>query len=141
MRNLTREMILAETPGQRLNQWIAENVLTVPPLYCYQDLGAEVGSLDYGPRGHEDRIAVRDVAMAQNLPNYSTEISDAWKIVEELNSRGRSFFLEIDVEGRVRAGTGARAVGEVVFEDPDYSPTVPEAICKAALLESLKSKE
>jgi hypothetical protein len=143
MENLTRELILKEQPGQRLDSWISEHVLTVPPLYCYSDIGGEV-NIDYGSDGHKERIAVRDRAMADNLPNYSTQIADAWKIVEEFNSRGWPFFLEIAGDGRVKAGSGTRAANEIVYEEPEYSPTVPEAICKTALLlmvEREKEKE
>jgi hypothetical protein len=132
MENLTAQMIAKETPGVRLDSWIHENVMTVPPLFAYTEVGGP--TVNY-PEGHEARIAISDRALADEAPKYSTDIANAWKIVETMNSRGWPFCIRLNKDGRVMAETGSvECNSSSFFNDGQYYETVPEAICKAALL-------
>ncbi len=126
-----RETILGTVPGEALDQRIAAEIMTVQRLYLYQT-PAEYGALaDFVAAAP----AVRDHALSERTPPYSSDLQDAWKIVEELNSRGWPFTVELDEMGRVTARTGPQGQVRVGGEDTDL--TVPEAICKAALLATL----
>lgn len=71
---------------------------------------------------------------------YSTDISAAWPVVEEMLSLGFSFSLQKQII------TGREPAWECCFfEGPPASPirgikTAPEAICKAASLAKLEDK-
>ncbi len=58
---------------------------------------------------------------------YSTHIGPAWLVVEQLKDRFRGIEW-YTIEWRASFGIGA------------YAPTVPEAICKAALLAVLEGE-
>lgn len=132
MKQLTAEEIQNEIPGANLDQWLAGRVMTIPRLYAYRQLSGTGGYFaEFG-----EELAVRDHAMSEATPHYSTDIADAWKVVEELNTRGLPFRLELDAGGRVRAGFGSED-GQVEYQEVECICTVPEAICKAALLASL----
>lgn len=64
-------------------------------------------------------------------------------MVEELNSRGLSFSLELDSMGRIHAkgGQGGLDCAGAVFDDRGFLCTVPEAICKTALLLVLENRK
>lgn len=108
---LTREQVLAMEPGRELDSHVALAVMgieqvTIVGKYRFID------SLD------------------TPLPNYSTDISAAWEVVEKM-SRGkvdRSFVLEFHFE-RYYA-----AFGQVPFKTDVLFEFAPEAITKAALL-------
>ena len=123
-----RETILGTVPGLGLDKQIAERIMTVQRLYLYQT-PAEYGAL---AEFVAEAPAVRDHALSEQTPQYSSDLQDAWKIVEELNSRGWPFTVELDEMGRVTTRTGPH--GEVQVGGGDTDMTVPEAICKAALL-------
>ena len=62
------------------------------------------------------------------LPNYSTDISDAWEVVEQL--REKELYVDIDTFAEhydVRVVSGPYEVGHSLSE------TAPLAICLAAL--------
>ena len=137
MEDLTPKTIINEVPGPQLDHWVAENIMTIPQLYAYDHGDGEVQSYIWDEV--EENVAIRDHYLSIRLPSYSTDIAEAWKVVEELNSRGLSFGLELDGMGRVRAGS--RLSEGAIFEDREYLCTVPEAICKAALLIMLDNKK
>ncbi|MGE5582771.1 MAG: BC1872 family protein [Bacillota bacterium] len=133
MEYLTPEMIENEPPGVRLDSWVNENVMIVPPLFVYTEVGEE--TVDYYPQGHRERIAVHDRAMANEVPKYSTDIAAAWKVVETINGRGWPFSIRLREDGRVITECGSNKCNSGVFyHDGAYYSTVPESICKAALL-------
>lgn len=141
MENLTREMIIGEAPGSRLDHWVAENIMTIPQLYAYTHTAGEP-KIYFWSEDEED-LAIRDHALSVGLPNYSTNIAEAWKVIEELNSRGLSFGLELDSMGKVHARGGQAGLdcSSAVFDDQGYLCTVPEAICKTALLLALENRK
>ena len=78
----------------------------------------------------EDGAALRDL---RTVPKYSTDIAAAWKVVEELESRG------YDVKYQSR---GIGGIPRVTVQRPDESgaihgaaeeETAAEAFCRAAL--------
>lgn len=139
MEDLTREMVMAEVPGPQLDHWVAENIMTIPQLYAYTHCAGENQAYYWKP--DEEDAAIRDRALSVRLPNYSTDIAEAWKVIEELNSRGLSFNLKLDAKGgiRVEGGPDGLERSKAVFDDREYLCTVPEAICKTALLMMLMS--
>jgi hypothetical protein len=133
MEQLTPDMIAGELPGVRLNSWVHENVMTVPPLFAYTKIGGP--TIDYFPEGHQERIAISDRVMAEEVPNYSTDIAAAWKVVETINSRGWPFCIQLKADGRVIAESSTMECNSSdFFNDGMFFATIPEAICKAALL-------
>ena len=133
MQHLTRDEIIHEMPGRRLDTWVAENVISVPPLYVYTDVNTQ--NRPVYPQGHKEGTAISDCAMAEHTPNFSTDIADAWKIVETLNSRGWPFYIELDRQGKITAGSGSSDPEfQTRYQDGENFTSVPEAICKAALL-------
>ena len=130
-------MVIKEIPGVRLNSWVHENIMIVPPLLVYTEIGEQ--NISYFPEGHQDRIAMSDRALAEKVPGYSTDIADAWKVVETINSRGWQFCIRLNQDGRVIAESGPENCNSSsLFNDDQYFETVPEAICKAALLGMLE---
>ncbi len=139
MEHLTVEMIMNETPGVRLNSWIHENIMITPPLFAYTERGG--AEISYFPGGHHQRIAVSDRALAEKVPGYSTDIAEAWKVVETINSRGWQFCIRLNRDGRVIAESGPENCNSSnFFNDHQYFETVPEAICKVALLGILETQ-
>jgi hypothetical protein len=135
MKHLKQQMIAQEPPGVRLDAWVQENVMTVPPLFAYTQIGGARVDYPEGHRVHGAQIAVSDRALAEKVPNYSTDIANAWKIVETMNSRGWPFCIRLSREGKVIAETGrADCNAGSFYDDGNCYETVPEAICKAALL-------
>jgi hypothetical protein len=133
LEHLTAEMIIEEIPGVRLDSWVQENVMIVPPLFAYTDLAGP--HISYFPEGHQQGIAISDWVLAERVPGYSTDIASAWKVVETINSRGWQFCIRMDKDGRVVAESGPQDCNfSNFFNDGDFFETVPEAICKAALL-------
>lgn len=141
MEELTREMILGELPGPKLDRWVAENIMAIPQLYAYTHTAGDE-KIYFWSEDEED-LAIRDHALSVELPKYSTDIAEAWKVVEELNSRGLSFSLELDSMGRVHAKGGQAGLdcSGAVFDDQGFLCTVPEAICKTALLLVLENRK
>jgi hypothetical protein len=133
-----RAEIMSEAPGAGLDRRVAERVMSVPRLYLYQT-PVEFGTIRT-PGSDENDPAIRDHALSEVTPQYSTNLEDAWKIVEELNSRGWPFVVMLDEGGQVTAWTGRQAEVHAGGEESDSQLTVPEAICKAALL-ALESNE
>ncbi len=131
---------MGEVPGSKLDHWVAENIMTIPQLYAYTHSAGD-NKIYFWSEDEED-VAIRDHALSVGLPNYSTDIAEAWKVVEELNSRGLSFSLELDSMGKVHAKGGQVGLdcSGAVFDDQEYLCTVPEAICKTALLLVLENR-
>lgn len=141
MEDLTYEMIIGEIPGPKLDHWVAENIMTIPKLYAYTHTAGD-NKIYFWSEDEED-LAIRDHALSVGLPNYSTDIAEAWKVIEELNSRGLSFSLELDSMGgvHVQGGQVGLDCSGAVFDDQGYLCTVPEAICKTALLLMLENRK
>lgn len=70
------------------------------------------------------------------LPRYSTDISDAWMVVEEMQRRGWDYLASSLVNGNhaMRFDKYSIVSGqEVESSARAEAPTLPHAVCKAAL--------
>lgn len=68
-----------------------------------------------------------ETASAEHLPDYSSDIADAWEVVEKLESEDPGYF---------NLSVTTPPGWYVTFVDPDscaYADTAPLAICLAAL--------
>jgi hypothetical protein len=98
-----REKILAMEAGRELDALVCEHVLDM-----------EVS-----------RNIHTNLPTWSNMPNYSTDISAAWEVVEKMDSKG------FDVMILVRGGKHRVEFG--IIADVERN-TTPHAICIAALL-------
>lgn len=114
--------------GRELDALIAEKVMGWPPKPAHAGWqGDVVPSLadpkwvQAGPdRGWEMVF----------LPNYSTDIAAAWKVVEKMRETPKPFFsLAWYISGR----WGAAFLGHDDGTDAEMADTAPHAICLAAL--------
>jgi len=110
---MTRDEILAMPAGRELDQLIDERFF-----------GREFTTFPMGNCYHDGRRWVRS-------HNYSTDISDAWEVVEKL---GDLFAVRKTPKGYI---------GHVITDKNEEAITcnsAPEAICKVALLVILEVK-
>ncbi len=138
--SLTKEMVLSEPAGPRMDLWVALHALgytrgrRTDALAFYTDVEAEQPShLDYcwnyfTPNG--DRVS---------LPRSSTDISAAWLVVEKVGRMviedcrhspfkdGRGWQVWRDLSG------GHTSAGVAAYD-------APHAICRAALLAALNGE-
>ena len=118
---LTREEILAMEPGRELDALVADKVIGMDLV---EDTQLQLPRY-YLPE--YDRTIHRDV------PLYSSDISAAWEVLEYMQDSGWSWDMKMNnlaKEVEVRIGRG-QAV----------SKSVPEAICKSALIANLDAIE
>jgi len=161
---MNKEEILAMEAGQELNKLVAEQifgkkVVTVKYLSGYTSLkkedlpsnevyeecyatvfgdGETALFADYAP----DFLVKLDL-----LEEYSTDISAAWQVVEKMIDKSYSFHLEYysskpdwtpkSYPIRVYFSNWQGVIQE---EAKGYKITIPEAICKAALLATLEKE-
>jgi hypothetical protein len=119
-----REQILAMKPGRELDALVAEKVMGLPNVRKYMSR--------YVHDNHPEKAWVTGIV---DIPEYSTDISAAWEVVEKMHEWGG---CEISC-----CGTGEKR-WYVVHTHTNTAPyqkginvtcnTAPEAICKAALL-------
>lgn len=134
--NLTREQILAEPPGPRLNAWVAEYVMgwTYGPDYV-EDLGPVNGWSDANGNPVE-------------IPLFSTDIEAAWIVVGKMKTAAVGPGFELlwgeeepnDADKVWVAVFGARLAPEQFIVEA-YGPTAPLAICRCALLTTLPREQ
>jgi len=120
-KTLNRESILAMQPERELDSLIAEKVMGWRYKETVYSWGEVLSPAQWiKPNGWPvDRV-----------PNYSTDISAAWGVVEELEQkkwfvtiRNRSASFHLINNGKILDGTGIVTAN-----------STPESICKAALL-------
>lgn len=130
---MTRDEILAESAGPRLDRWVGERVMG---LHERRRRGWLFDLVIPGGTNQVDFCKPGDCWSA--CPKYSTAIRDAWRVVEKLQGRYR---VEIHMPGGERAGDDHVEV--CLWSDfweqekPDVvvqADTLPLAICRAALL-------
>jgi hypothetical protein len=117
-----------ELTGRELDAAVAEKVIGATNV-GWDDNGytnALVGELPYG-------FSTRNQGWLpgrQRIPHYSTDIAAAWEVVEKVADR---FWCRVETGGSGPWVTfGKRGYESITWED-SLSPTVPEAICRAAL--------
>ena len=126
----TREEILNEPAGSRMNIWIAQY------------------KFGYDLDGKHPNLPIRFVGAP---PDYSFDISAAWEVVEKLVSEGYCPALIYDDSGHwALSFDGMQSFPVAVGGDPDeifttcfvpkiyWCNTAPLAICRAALLALLE---
>lgn len=134
---MTRDEILSMLAGYEMNKLIAEFVFG---MRLEENHGFAGGFYWVG-----NGIQFGDVR-AQNVPDYSTEIEAAWVVVEKIIEL---FGCDVSAENRadIRAHTRVCICkfqyGKLEYDNPDlllyvFGETVPLAICRAALLATLK---
>lgn len=121
---MTREEIMALQPGLEMDRAVAETmgwkdikVKHIPGHGC-DGMDALEGTLDGWSR--------REI-----IPWYSTDLKDAWYVVERLKDDG-DFFLEWWQDGEWTVSNkplGVRDCGFTVV-----APTVQQAVCRALLV-------
>lgn len=111
---MTRDEILSEPAGPRLDAWVAEHVMGWTPTGLAKDFNG--------------------VPFPEPIPNYSTDIAAAWEVVELVGG------FEIEQWGDVWEKKGT-IIWAASFNLPDgknivhaTAATAPLAICRAALL-------
>lgn len=121
---MKREEILAMEPW-KIDRYIHEKLIG----------GEDLSEFEY--RGNNSYVKVTNTGvMWRDVPKYSTNISSAWEIAEQ---------YPIATVERVEIFEGNIEVKVTLWEGFDYrepveatAKTVPEAICKAALLAALE---
>lgn len=121
MNTYTREQLDSMSAGKELDKMVAEKVL---------------GCKCYYPAVFGANTSYPDSTKLIPLPNYSTDISAALEVVEKM--RKNKIYLDIRVwpeEYQVLPHQDEH--NKLIEHCIVKSPSLPEAICKAALLASL----
>ena len=127
---MTRDEVLALKPGRESDALIAEKVMGWKirreivltygsnPLATFRTLYTVTDGrgIDWSPTYDLDGV---------DLPRYSTDIGAAWEVVEKVDI--------VEISKSYRAG-GEWYWSVFVNGNCTYAKSVPEAICKAALL-------
>lgn len=117
-------------PGRKLDALIAEKVFGAKIIRSAFHEGDPVISCDFPERKMGE--------MFPHLPNFSTEIQDAWLVVEEMQSNKWVFRIESPYCNRIpslwRAYFGWKCVHDDDFDNYASESEIPaESICLAAL--------
>lgn len=130
----TREQILSEPAGPRLNRWVAQYVMG-----CYERkyLGKFGHHLyDLVIPGDVSRIAyMSSEGCWLDCPKYSEDISEAWAVMDRIGARHGWAIIHTT---HSKHGTGWFVVDNGEYDFVTLSgaacETAPLAICRAALL-------
>lgn len=116
---LTREDILNQTTGRKLDRWVQEHIFKV-----------DLSEFHWERKG-KSMFKETDVGVVWvEIPDYSEDISAAWEIVERLKAKNWQYVIASEGE----------KVDVTFYWDPHrmegclFDCKLPEAICKAALL-------
>lgn len=142
--DLTREQILAMEPGAELDALVAERVFGEEVVWNPDRTDAQIAM---GARCDDDGVPF-DFDFEQ-MPPYSTDISAAWKVVEKIEGIEDANWVcgdNMSPDGK-RDGYAFRIyfpsgvtdeIGNMEFDEVDgVGGSVPEAICKVALIATL----
>lgn len=124
----TREEILAEPAGRRLDAWVQQYVLGVEPREVSVAGGDDTVTVWVGNAALSDGIWNRVELLRHGAPpRYSEDIAAAWGVVEHLNRAG--MWWEAD-GGRL----GLPVRFRFSFGESVEAADLPLAVCRAALL-------
>lgn len=119
---MTKEEILKMEPGRELDALIAEKVMEIKLHWDDEE-------------GQSYKIADSPFGEVLKAFNPSTDISAAWEVLEQFKThqvtKSETGFSHSEKKYRVIVGKNQNVA---------YADTVPEAICKAALLACLEGK-
>ena len=119
---MIRDEILAKEPGRDLDAVVAEE-MGISSFTTHDFFGnPHLSYFDDAPDGERSLY---------NVPHYSTEISAAWPLVEEMVSAGCEVNIFNKPDGTVEIEV---MEGEDSVVWTQVQNTAPEAICKAYLL-------
>ena len=120
---LTKDEILAMKHGRELDALVAEKVMG------WVDLWKDEKHFKMYPPNKQN-VGIRYAGRTE-VWNYSTDISAAWKVVEEFN-----FYIDNAGYGekKYRVILGELNNNNDIYRPEAFGETAPEAICKAALL-------
>lgn len=126
---MNREQIMNMEPGRELDALVAENVLG--------------WTASFGPWGITDYWTNDKMESTHKVGEFkpSTDIATAWEVVEKIQ-KTHHFMLSRDVRYKQYM-----ALFEIHGDEPPYEPfeyesdSMPEAICKAALLAVLDKED
>jgi len=120
---LTREIVLAEPPGKRLDSWIAEKVMGWEYKDAIYSWGEVLRPSQWiKPNGWPvDRVSC-----------YSTDTAAVWEVAEQLQKQGYVVCIELLPYEETSVGVyEADPANQIAYAK---AQTPAEAICKAALL-------
>ena len=126
---MTEHEILSEPTGKQLDAWVAEAVFG---WVCIEGGPGGGGEIFWRtPDG-------KTLEECDDLPAYSTDIADAWEVVERL--RGERIYLMRLTNGTDVYGCWfGSGIHDLVYSE--LCDTAPLAICRAALLAKLRESE
>lgn len=140
---MTREDILSMKPGRELDALVAEKVMEWIEVECF---GIKDNKIKRPPVSGCQTIIARgwnqQIKMYATLPNYSTDISAAWEIVNKKQTFPYSISKCNNGKWSINwcssnyecMNCDEECTGKFEVE----ADTAPEATCKAALLASLE---
>jgi hypothetical protein len=125
---MTREDILKMEAGREMNALVAERVMG--------------WHFDIDPKYPEKKVWLdknNNYICNNSMWDYqfSTNIADAWRVVEKLNSMDIDIILNIYVGGGYSCYLGKEIpnmAGSMEIADNNHATSMPLAICRAALL-------
>lgn len=135
---MTRDEVLKMEPGNDLDILVTEKV------FGWQKGTNKFKISGWQWSGRDGKPVLDDswdgewVAPFRCVPKYSTDIKTAWEVVKKINERGWHVNIKTYSDGDVVVSI-LSYLGR--FIDDALTQSVPEAICKAALLAVLEEKE
>lgn len=128
---MTKEEILNMKPGRELDALIATKI------FGWYFKKMPTGKMLLPPDNDERKYfaAVWDEnGIPGYLPEYSTDISAAWEVVEKLNEKFEvSILLDINGFANIYLFLPQNLFYDAEFEVENYT-SLPEAVCKVALM-------
>jgi hypothetical protein len=123
---LTRESIMSMQPGRELDIEIARLLgHDIQMIAAFQD--------------EQPKARIKLDGGSIPVPHYSFVISAAWEVVEHWGYSARVGYQGTDCFCNIMIGFDDG--GKPIYGDIDGCKSVPEAICKAALLAKLEADE
>ena len=127
-------------PGRELDKLIAEKVFGeqfLPFADWAKTNKLDISNIELGNYAELEHFQLlhqeAEDSWMSSLPQFSTDISAAWQVVEKLENDGFYYIVSNDLKGVLSRSTWASfgKFGELIIKAK--GETVPEAICLAAL--------
>ena len=130
---MTSDEILAMKPGRALDAQVAEKVMGWTWAETNEGLEGLFPPQEFAIHGFKPILIFNDLGHLHGMPEYSTDITPAWEVAEKFDNMTLRKMREAD--GNVRHSVYMWL--ENIINNPMImykADTLPEAICKAALL-------
>lgn len=132
---MTRDEILNMLAGRELDALVAEKVMgEAQPIYVHPNLHLEYPEKSTAGNWYCYNIFEHGDICEWHPKPFSTNISDAWEVVEKLRLYVMPFGSKDWCVSKKRNSRG-------VFENIVVDDTAPPAICRAALLTVVESEK